>query len=96
MGWRHTFEQKWPRSGRLVRTTYYYPVARFETPDGSQHQATGSIGYDTRPDWPLGRGFVVRYAPAEPADSTIDPLTPMWIFPAIFLIAPSCWSPASS
>jgi hypothetical protein len=39
---------------------------------------------------------VVRYAPAEPADSTIDPLTPMWIFPAIFLIAPSCWSPVSS
>jgi hypothetical protein len=29
----------------------------------------------------------VRYAPADPADSTIDPLTPMWIFPAIFLVS---------
>jgi hypothetical protein len=45
-GWRHTFEQKWLRGGHAIRTMHYYPVARFETPDGSQHQATGSIGYD--------------------------------------------------
>ena len=86
-GWRHTFEQKWLRSGHEIRTTYYYPVVRFETPDGSQHEAVGGLGYEAKPDWPIGRPLAVRYASANPADATLDPLTPMWVFPAVFLVS---------
>ena len=85
--WRHTFEQKWLRSGHVVRTTRYYPIVRFETANGSPHQATGRIGYETKPDWPVGRPFTVRYAPADPTDATVDPLTPMWVFPAVFVVS---------
>ncbi len=86
-GWRHTFAQKWLRSGHQIRTTRYYPVVRFETPDGSRHETVSDFGYETKPDWPISRPIAVRYASANPADATVDPLTPLWVFPTVFLVA---------
>ena len=86
-GWRHTFEHKWLRSGHFTRTTLYYPVVEFEVPDGARYKASSDVGYPAKPDWPIGRPLAVRYAAANPRDATIDPLTPMWVFPAVFLVA---------
>ena len=86
-GWRRTFHQKWLRSGHQIRATHYYPVVRFETPDGSRHETVGGLGYETKPDWPIGHPIAVRYASANPADATVEPLTPLWVFPAVFLVS---------
>jgi hypothetical protein len=65
---------------------HFYPVVRFEAPGGSHHDLVSDLAYD-EPVWPAGRPFVVRYDPANPKDATVDPLTPTWIFLAVFLIA---------
>jgi hypothetical protein len=65
----------------------FFPVVRFEATDGSQHDVVSELGYEDAPAWPIGRQFEVRYDPANPRDATIDPMTPTWIFPVIFLIA---------
>ena len=83
--WRYTFDQKWLRSGHEVKTRHYFPIVRFEAADGSQHRVVSSLGYEAKPDWPVGRPFAVRYDPADLKHATPDPPTLAWIGPAAFL-----------
>jgi uncharacterized protein DUF3592 len=85
--WKRTFHERYVRSGHHLVWRQHFPVVEFEVPDGSRHTVTGGIGYDTRPDWPDHRPFAVRYAADNPDDATIDPLSPTWVFSAVFLAA---------
>ena len=87
--WRYTYHHQWLGNGRILRLRHLHPVVRFETPDGSHHDVVSDLAYDYdgAPNWPIGREFQVRFNPANPRDATIDPLSPTWVFPAIFLIA---------
>jgi hypothetical protein len=84
--WRYAFHHQWLRTGHFTRTRQYHPIVRFEASDGSAHNVASNLGYDTRPDWPVGRPFTVHYDPANPEDATVDPLSPTWIFPAVFVV----------
>ena len=86
IGWRYTFDQKWLRSGHKVVTRCYYPIVRFEAADGSQHRVESAVGYEAKPDWPIGRPFPVRYDRTSPRDATADPASRAWIAPALSLI----------
>jgi hypothetical protein len=85
--WKSTFHEKYLRSGHHIVSRQHFPVVAFEVTDGSRHTVTGRIGYDPKPDWPVDRPFAVRYAAGNPRDATIDPLSPTWVFPAVFLAA---------
>jgi hypothetical protein len=85
--WKRTFHEKYLRSGHHITSRQYYPVVRFETPDGARHVVVGSLGYDARPDWPAGHPITVLYAAGNPRDAAIDPLSPTWVFSAVFLVA---------
>lgn len=87
VNWRYTYHQRWLGNGRILQLMHFHPVVRFEAPGGSHYDVVSDLDYDDVPEWPIGRPFPVRYDPADPRDATIDPLTPIWIFPAVFLIA---------
>jgi hypothetical protein len=85
--WRSSLHEKHLRTGHHVVSRQHFPVVQFQVQDGSCHTVEGSVGYDRKPDWPLGRPFAVRYAGGNPDDATIDPLSPTCFFPAVFLAA---------
>ena len=85
-GLRHAYHHQWLRNGQFTRTKLYYPVVRFHAEDGSPHHVVSELGYES-PAWTFGHSFSVRYNPSNPRDATVDPLTPVWVFPAVFLIA---------
>ena len=85
--WRSSLHEKYLRTGHHIVSRQHFPVVRFEAEDGSCHTVVGSVGYDPRPDWPVGRPFAVRHARDNPSDATIDPLSPTCFFPAVFLAA---------
>ena len=85
--WQHTFHHKWLPTGHFTRTRQYFPIVRFETADGSARRVVSGLGYDPKPDWPVGRPFTVRYDPGDPDDATVDPISPTWVFAAVFAIA---------
>ena len=87
VGWRHTFHHKWLPTGHFTRSSEHFPVVRFETPDGAQHDVVSGLGYSPKPDWPAGRPFAVRYDPSDPSDATVDPVSPTWVFSAVFAVA---------
>jgi hypothetical protein len=86
-GMRYAYHQQWLRSGHFARTKLYYPIVRFDADDGSAHSVVSELGYEAWPGWASDHPFNVRYNPTNPRDATADPLTPTWVFPAVFLIA---------
>ena len=87
LDWRISFHDKYLRTGHHIVSRQHFPVVQFEAEDGSSHTVVGSVGYDPKPDWPVGRPFAVRYAGGNPKDATIDALSPTWFFAAVFLAA---------
>ena len=85
--WKRTFHEQYLRSGHHVVSRQHFPVVAFDATDGARHTVTSGIGYDPQPDWPVDRRFAVRYAARNPNDATIDPLSPTWVFSAVFLVA---------
>jgi hypothetical protein len=85
--WKRTFHEKYLRSGHHIVSRQHFPVVAFTATDGSRHTVVGGIGYDLQPDWPVGHSIPVRYDAGNPDDATIDPLSPTWMFPAVFLAA---------
>jgi hypothetical protein len=87
VNWRHTYHHRWLGNGRILRSSYFHPVVRFQAPDGSLHEVVSELAFDERPAWPIGRPFQVRYDGENPKDATVDPLAPTWIFSVFFLVA---------
>jgi hypothetical protein len=85
--WRQTFYQKFYRSGLEVKKTYFYPIVSFQAADGSEHQVESGKGYETKPDWPIGHPFALRYDPSNPSQASVDGTTPPWKGRASVLIA---------
>ena len=84
--WRHTFHQKFYPSGLEVRRTCVYPVVRFQAADGSEHQVESGKGHETKPDWPIGHPFAVRYDPSNPSNASVVGTKQPWKVSAAILI----------
>ena len=84
--WRHTFFQKFHRSGLEVRQTRFYPIVSFRAADGSEHTVEGATGHETR-DWPAGHSVLVRYDASDPSHASFEGVILPWKFQAIALVA---------
>jgi hypothetical protein len=84
--WRHTFYQKFYRSGLEVKKNWFYPVVSFQAADGSEHQVEGGKAYEAKPDWPIGHPFALRYDPSNPSHASVEGTTPPWKGRASLLI----------
>lgn len=66
------FEEKKMKSGTL-----YYPVVRFQTPDGETHEARYAFG-DAEWDCVAGDELDLRYNPANPQEIYLDHVQSVW------------------
>lgn len=86
VNWRRTHRREWLGNGLYAEFRHFYPIVRFEVPDGSHYEIVSDLAYDGL-DWPASGCFAVRYDPANPKDATVDPLAPTWLLLAVFLLA---------
>jgi hypothetical protein len=84
--WRQTFYQKFHRGGLEVRRTCFYPVVRFQAADGSEYRVESGEGHETKPNWPIGHPFAVRYDPSNPSNASVEGTTQPWKVSAAILI----------
>lgn len=62
----------------------FHPEVRFRALDGSERRFTDGVG-SLPPDFTIGEGVVVLYAPAHPSTARIVTWKRLWLAPTLFI-----------
>jgi len=71
--------------------SFFYPVYRFETPDGQSHIGHSRWG-SWRRSWPVGEQITIRYSPSNPDHSEVQCFASDWGLAATLMaLSLGCW-----
>ncbi len=68
--------------GRIVTTTYFYPVVRFQSAAGAQVEFRSNVG-SNRPGYRTGQQVPVVYEAARPEGAKIRSFFQLWALPLV-------------